>query len=73
MNDIKVKEIADYIGIHETNVRRTYINQDNKANHLRCLRLGTYLNKNNITDEEIMALIVGFKISRDLAIKGLQK
>jgi len=70
--NIHPKEIAKFVNLDSSTIRKSYVYREDKANHLWCLQVGTYLAKHNIGETEIVALVEGFMVSRELLAKGFK-
>jgi transcription initiation factor TFIIIB Brf1 subunit/transcription initiation factor TFIIB len=61
LNLCTIKEVAQFLGFTEQNIRDRYKNVEGKENHYNSLQLGTYFNKHGIDVEEFFNIVSVYK------------
>jgi len=61
LNLCTVKEMANFLGFTEANIRNRYKNVEGKENLYNCLQLGTHFNKHDIDVDEFFYVVAVYK------------
>jgi hypothetical protein len=69
---VTIKQISKFVGLHDSTIRQSYIKKENKKNHLQCLKIGTFLALNGVSEEELIALVAGLKATKQFILDKIK-